>query len=86
MAIRFEGKQVTEYRRVAVGASCDNCGKEMGPALEDMYEQPLGALHIRLSGGFGQFIDGDASAIWCNNCARKLLEVFPSLEKAIQEV
>ena len=78
-----EKKEVTKVVETRVGASCDNCLTPMHLVHDD---GAFNALNIRLSGGFGQFYDGeDIYLLLCQECARRLIALFPWIQPAIQK-
>jgi hypothetical protein len=40
-------------------------------------------LHVFLSGGYGEYIDGDSHIHLCGDCAKKLREAFPLFSKVL---
>lgn len=77
-------------------ATCDTCNKHLQPVdtgvLENPYLQYEGALHIYLSGRYGEFMDTDPAigekdvhAILCEDCARTFLEFNSWMYKLIRE-
>jgi len=79
MPYRIEPQEVTRLANICVAATCDNCGKDLESVFEDSYYQPKDALDIHLSGGYGQYIDGSSTVIFCKECADRLIEAFPAL-------
>ncbi len=74
-----------EYRDiltlVMVGATCDNCGRELEFVWSDylISGMPMrDALRITLAGGYGAYFDGnDIGLVFCKECADKLIVEFP---------
>lgn len=77
-----EKKEVTKVVETRVGASCDNCLTHLHLVPDD---GALNALNVILSGGFGQFYDGeDIHLLLCQECGRKLITLFPWLQTKIR--
>jgi hypothetical protein len=72
------------------GIYCDNC-QEIIEQVFPRGEEPraiegpqgLGMLHVTLSGGYGELIDGGANVHLCKKCANALQEVFPLFKKVL---
>jgi len=76
-----------------LGPTCDACGKTLEKVFEDTPPEVLqydNALHIRIEGGYGEFIDAidpnrDAYySIICHECAHDLCEKVPWIGRWIQ--
>ena len=82
MSIRTEEATQT-FMRVA-GINCDNCQADIPqvfPEHSNSFLQGKGMLHVNLSGGYGEFIDGSGTAHLYPICAKALLEAFPLLSR-----
>ena len=87
MKTKTEVKTVeTTVESVITEVYCDNCGVLLRPVFTGTEEHPysnavqcVGVLHICLSGGYGMYFDdGDQSILFCETCANRLIEAFPS--------
>lgn len=71
---------------------CFNCGADLTPADPDIPQRRktddktfAKALHIRLSGGYGEFIDGHVDIVICNTCAFHLVNTDVFMKRAIDQ-
>jgi hypothetical protein len=86
-----EGRTVTRDLVHIIGATCDNCGKELklnyGPSIINIganEEIMADSLTITLHGVYNGFFDGpDLNVTFCHECADKFCEVFPCIRKCI---
>lgn len=67
---------------VVIEITCDNCGGDI-PLMfpENGNHQGRGMLTVDFNGGYGEFIDGHATADLCHDCAILLQKAFPALKK-----
>lgn len=64
---------ITEPRR------CERCDGELGENLNPRGSQYVSSLDVRISGGFGQYIDGRVDTLLCGDCAEELILSWPCL-------
>ena len=80
MPYKTEIREMRKKEEVVIGATCDACGKELEPVFASLpwgRGGPESALNITLSGGYGQYYDGeDIHLIFCPQCADKFMETF----------
>lgn len=83
----------TRYRDVR----CDDCGNEIPPEHPSLvdehgwrYLQTRDGLHIKLSGGYGEFIDlmteaqaEDCHLLVCSTCAQRLCDRHPFIREVV---
>ena len=65
---------------------CDNCPAEIPRVFDDMPEnivQGKDMLHVTLSGGYDELMDGTGTVHLCKDCAQKLREAFPLFGEVI---
>jgi hypothetical protein len=72
--------------------NCFNCGTDLRPVFPDVPHRRKddhinydNALHIKLSGGYGEFVDGSVEIIVCDTCAFHLVKLVPMLDVAIKQ-
>lgn len=91
MGYRKVVKMIKTKKVVYQDVRCDSCGREL-QSVNDLQEddtweylQAEDALHVTLSGGYGEYIDsytGGHEYIICKDCADTLLATFPFLQGA----
>lgn len=64
---------------VAEERKCDNCSGKLGDNINPRGSQYINSLDVRISGGFGQYIDGASDTLLCGSCAERLLGDWPCL-------
>lgn len=67
--------------------TCTNCGGPMVKRVfpgDDTSEQYADALHVRIEGGYGMYIDAAGTALLCKQCAHKFHEAFPKIFEATE--
>jgi ribosomal protein L32 len=65
---------------------CANCGAELTHVFDTGNRQYVDALEVILSGGYGMFfdnIDGDHRVFLCCDCAQKLCEAYPWIDRLV---
>jgi hypothetical protein len=66
---------------------CDNCQAELKFVFGNRSETYENALHVVFEGGYGEYVDihgGVAEAIFCENCAKTLLDgLNPNIHRII---
>lgn len=76
---------VTQEVSQVVEVRCDCCREKLHSVFPDKEGgwqtlQVVDGLHIALSGGYGEFFDGDTvESLFCQSCAKKLIGEFPML-------
>jgi hypothetical protein len=85
--LKTEIRTVTEELVHVIAGVCDNCGTEMQPPYLGRHQHLFsGSLTVTLEGGYARFFDaGNVAVLLCRECARRLCEEFPCIEKAIME-
>ncbi len=82
-------KKIVEKEIKIFEVSCDNCDKKLKQVFASEKEslQYEFALVIKFSGGYGMYIDPMMNekhlGIFCKDCATKLIDAFPGMEKII---
>lgn len=83
MSVRKE--LVNQQAEVIVEIKCDNCPEVILPVYSEACIRAQGKdmLHVTLSGGYGELMDGEGHVHLCKDCAQKLCEVFPLFAKVV---
>lgn len=90
MAIKL--KTIQTEIEVTESLACDNCGVDIALVFDKPdgpTDQGENALIVVFSGGYGMYIDplGEwperFKMLWCKQCADKLCEQFPSIDKRL---
>lgn len=89
----IKSRNKTVEVEVTESLACDNCEAAIPlvfPDADRIHQQGLHALEVHFDGGYGMYIDpiGEPAEqfrmLWCNSCADKLTEAFPSIAKRIK--
>lgn len=78
--------EITRPVEQVIGISCDNCNGDIPLVFPDHGGvQGTNMLHVLLTGGYGEFMDGRAHVHLCRDCAVRLFDAFPILQKKADE-